>query len=134
MLGSRSCPPAPPAVATDWAGLRRLLAEAVILQDAADELLARMRERPDPSVLAGPCGRITERFAALRATLPERGVYTGPLRQIFDHHILLLKSSLGLLAGAQRSPLLDARVDEIGALGAPARRLEAIRQVLLLED
>jgi hypothetical protein len=116
----------------DWPALRRLLAEAVILQDAADTLLEQIRGRPDPAVLAAPCGRITERFAELRERLAEGGgVHSGSLCQIFDHHILLLKTSLGLLAGAAYSPVLDARLDDIDGLGAPARQLEAIRRDVL---
>jgi hypothetical protein len=133
MFGRRSCSSvAPVAVAVDWPALRRLLAEAVILQDAADELLGQMRGRPDPAVLAASCGRITERFAELREMVPEADhVDWRSLRQIFDHHILLLKTSLGLLAGAASSPVLDARLDDIDGLGAPARRLEAIRRDIL---
>ena len=91
-------------MAVDWPALRRLLAEAVILQDAADELLGQIRGRPVPAVLAAPCGRITERFAELRAMVPDAGgLDSCSPRQIFDHHILLLKTSLGLLAGSLRA-------------------------------
>lgn len=120
----------------DWARLRRLVAEALILQDAAEELLMSFRDRPDPADVARPCGRLKVRFVELREAMaacgdPEMDCYTAALRQILSHHVLLLKTSLGLLAGAQRSELLDERLDEIEGLGAPARRLEAIRAQII---
>jgi hypothetical protein len=119
-----------------WAALRRTVAEAVILQDAAEDLLADLRLRPDPSELARPCGRLKGRFVELREALPLDGDpeverYAGALRQVLDHHVLLLKTSLGLLAGAQRCEALDERLDDVDGLGAQGRRLEAIRADLL---
>jgi hypothetical protein len=133
MFGRRfRSPAAPPACEADWVALRVLLAEAVILQDAAVELLERVRERPDPADLATPYSRLKRRFAELRETLapssdPELDRYCDALREIFDHHELLLKMSFQLLAGAERSPALDARLDYRDGLGNPGRRLEAIR-------
>jgi hypothetical protein len=120
----------------DWAALRLLLAEAVLLQDSAEELLERVRERPDPADLALPYSRLKRRFAELRETLPpsedpQLDRYCMALREIFDHHELLLKMSFGLLAGAERCPALDARLDDHDGLGNPGRRLEAIRAEVL---
>jgi hypothetical protein len=119
-----------------WTKLRRVVAEALILQDAAEELLLRIHDRPDPAELARPWGRISRRFVELRAAVPPCGDpeldgYTGALRQILDHHALLLRTSLGLLAGAARSELLDARLDDVDGFGAPGQRLEALRAALL---
>jgi hypothetical protein len=114
-----------------WSSLRRTVAEALILQDAAEDLLVAMRARPDPADAARACGRLTRRFAELREELPsgdpEIDLYTGALQQVFDHHVLLLKTSLGFLAGAERSERLAERLDAVDGLGRPARRLEAIR-------
>jgi|SRR3954454_23051029 hypothetical protein len=120
----------------EWAALRRLVAEAVILQDAAEDLLLSLRDRPDPSEVARPCSRLKIRFVELREALPscddpDMNRYTTALRQIFDHHVLLLKTSMGLLAGAARCERLDERLDDIDGLGFPGRRLEHIRAELL---
>ena len=58
---------------------------------------------------------------------PEIDVCTGALEQVLDHHILTLKTSVGLLAGAARSERLAERLDAVDGLGSAARRLEAIR-------
>src|SRR4051794_22213542 len=115
-----------------WTALRRTVAEALILQDAAERLLVALRDRPDPADAARSCGRLTRRFAELREELPsgrdpEIDVCTGALEQVLDHHVLLLKTSLGFLAGAARSERLAERLDAVDGLGHPARRLEAIR-------
>lgn len=62
---------------------------------------------------------------------PEMDRYTGTLRQIQDHHILLLKTSLGFLAAEARCELLAERLDAVDGLGLPAQRLEAIRTEIL---
>jgi hypothetical protein len=115
-----------------WAALRRTVAEALILQDAAEDLLVALRDRPDPADAARSCGRLTRRFSELREELPsgcdpDIDVYIGALEQVLDHHVLLLKTSLGFLAGAARSERLAERLDAVDGLGLPARRLEAIR-------
>jgi hypothetical protein len=115
-----------------WTALRRTVAESLILQDAAEDLLVALRDRPDPADAARSCGRLTRRFAELREQLPsgrdpEIDLYIEALQQVLDHHILLLKTSLGFLAGAARSERLAERLDAVDGLGHPARRLEAIR-------
>jgi hypothetical protein len=115
-----------------WTALSRTVAEALILQDAAEELLATLRDRPDPADAARSCGRLTRRFVQLREALPsgedpEIDLCTGALEQVLDHHILTLKTSVGLLAGAARSERLAERLDAVDGLGSAARRLEAIR-------
>jgi hypothetical protein len=124
---------APPAASDDeWAALRRLVAEALILQDDAEELLANLRHRPEPARVALRCRRLNGRFAELRAAMPacgdpEMDRYTGALRQILDHHALMLRISLGFLAEEERYERLAERIDALDGLGPPARRLEAIR-------
>src|ERR1700712_4693407 len=53
-----------------WRRLRRILAEAVILQDAADESLGTFRDRPTLGDVAPPCGRLKGRFVELAEHLP----------------------------------------------------------------
>src|SRR3954467_9597038 len=88
-----------------WKVLRRILAEALILQDEAEEVLNSFRRRPDVSDVAEPCGRLRFRFTTLHEELPEGGDpevdrVVEALHQILDHHVLMLKTSQGLLAGA----------------------------------
>jgi hypothetical protein len=124
-------PPPPPEAA--WSTIRRIVAEAVILQDRAEELVNDFRYRPEPAEVARPCGLVRGRFVELREALPscrdpdvER--CAAALRQILDHHILMMRTSFDLLAGAERSDALADRLYDIDGLGAPARRLDAIRQ------
>jgi hypothetical protein len=141
MRSRRLSPPDPPApaeaTAAAWASLRRLVAEALILQDDAEELLRSLRSRPDPADVARPCGRLNRRFVELREAMPSCGDpemdrYTTALQQILDHHVLLLKTSLGFLAGEARCAVLGERLDTLDGLGAPAHRLEAIRAQIIL--
>jgi len=62
-----------------WSALRRTVAEALILQAAAEDLLV-----PDPADAARACGRLARRFAELREDLPsgrdpEIDLYLGAL-------------------------------------------------------
>jgi hypothetical protein len=128
--------PSPPVPEAVWIGLQRTVAEALLLQDAAEQVLVALRERPDPAVAARDCGRLTRRFAELREALPaqrdpELTRLTDALEQVLDHHILMLKTSVGLLAGAARSERLSERLDAIDGLGCAADRLEALRFDLL---
>jgi hypothetical protein len=118
--------------------LTRIAAEAVILQDDAEQLLREIRDREPLAELAPRGGRLTSRFCALVAELPTSRDplvqrYTGALREVFDHHAMLLSASLDLLAVASRSERLDELVDRIDGLGRPGRRLEDIRMDLLVE-
>src|SRR5690242_8105953 len=62
-VDDRACyaPPRPDPRAA-WTTMRRIVAEAVILQDEAEDLLNSFRRRPDPSEVAEPCGRLRFRF------------------------------------------------------------------------
>ena len=119
-----------------WSALRRIVAEAVILQDRAEELLVELRDERDLGRVAPPCGALIGRFAELCEALPSCGdpamdQHAAVLRTILDHHVLMLDSSLALLASEWRSERLSAQLDRIDGLGAPARRLEAIRAEIL---
>jgi hypothetical protein len=127
------------ARARDLALLRRIAAEAVILQDDAEALLQEIRAREPLAELAPRGGRLTSRFVALAAALP---LSTDPcvrrlatqLKEVLDHHALMLSTSLDLLAVCWRSERLEDEVDRIAGLGRPARWLEDIRLELLVES
>jgi hypothetical protein len=119
--------------------LRRIAAEAVILQDDAEELLRDVRAREPLAELAPRGGRLTSRFIALAAALPRSSdprvrAHAERLREVLDHHALMLSASLDLLAVCWRSERLEDEVDRITGLGRPARWLEDIRFELLMES
>ena len=119
-----------------WRALRRILAEALILQDSAEALLIELRDRRDLGEIAPRCGQLIARFVALDHAMPSCGDpamdrHTRVLRTILDHHVLMLNSSRALLADEWRSDRLTAQLDRIDGLGLPARRLEAVRREIL---
>jgi len=119
-----------------WRRLRRILAEAVILQDAADELLGTFRDRPALGEVAPPCGRLKGRFVELAEHLPTSddpalAEYAAAVRSILDHHVYMLKTSVDLLVAGPASTRLSDQLDTIVGLGASARRLDAIRTDVL---
>jgi hypothetical protein len=118
--------------------LRRLAAEAVILQDDAEQVLREIRARRPLTQLAPRGGRLTSRFVGLAQALPrssdeEIQRYCSRLREVFDHHAMMLSISLELLGVAWRSERLEDELDRISGLGRPADWLEDIRAALLLE-
>jgi hypothetical protein len=118
--------------------LTRIAAEAVILQDDAEQLLREVQARGELAVLAPRGGRLTSRFCALAASLPASRDpliqhYDARLREVLDHHALMVSTSLDLLAVPWRSERLEDQLDRIAGLGRPARRLEDIRMELLVE-
>ncbi len=56
--------------------------------------------------------------------------HTDALRRIFDHHVLMPKSALALLA-AEAVGAASAQIDRIDGFGAPARALKRVRQEIL---
>jgi hypothetical protein len=124
--------------AGELALLRRIAAEAVILQDEAEALLRDVRAREPLAQLAPRGGRLASRFVALAQALPvsdDPAVqrYGARLREILDHHALMMTASLELLAVAWRSERLEEELDRLVGLGRPAEWLEDIRASLLLE-
>jgi hypothetical protein len=118
--------------------LRRIAAEAVILQDEAEVLLRDVRAREPLAQLAPRGGRLASRFVALSQALPvsdDPAVrrYGTRLREVLDHHALMMSTSLELLAVAWRSERLEDELDRLAGLGRPAAWLEDIRAALLLE-
>jgi hypothetical protein len=119
-----------------WAALRRIVAEAVILQDQAEALLIELRDERDLAAVAPPAGRIMQRYVRLRHALPacgdaEMDRQTAVLRTIFDHHVLMLNSCRALLAAEWRSERLAAQLDRIDGLGPPAAKLDRVRAEIL---
>jgi hypothetical protein len=119
-----------------WRLLRRIVAEALIMQDAAEALLLELRDERNLGAVAPPAGRLMNRFIALGQQLPSCGDpvmdrHTELLRRIFDHHVLMLNSARALLAAEWSSERLSAQIDRIDGLGAPARTLEAVRREIL---
>jgi hypothetical protein len=138
MFRRASSPVALPDRDADLRLLTRIAAEAVILQDDAEALLREVRGRGELAVLAPRGGRLASRFCALGAMLPASGDpliedYGARLREVLDHHALMLTASLDLLAVAFRSERLENEIDRISGLGRPARWLEDIRMDLLVE-
>jgi len=124
--------------ASELALLRRIAAEALILQDDAEALLCEIRAREPLAELAPRGGRLASRFVKLAGALPasqEPRVreYAARLREILDHHALMVSASLDLLAVAWRSERLEDEIDRISGLGRPARWLEDLRLELLVE-
>ena len=119
-----------------WRELRAIVAEAVIWQDAAEEVLAAISRREPLCELAPRGGPLIRRFCALRARLPEstdpeiRRI-TDVLGPVFDHHALMLSSSLDMLAVDWRSERIRDELERIDGLGAPAARLESVRAQLV---
>lgn len=122
-----------------WKLLRRIVAEAVIRQDEAEALLADIRDREPLADLAPRGGRLVSRFVALRSDLPDFDDaalrrHVSVLEKVFDHHALMLSSSLDLLAVDWRSERMVEELEKIDGLGAPAQWLEAVRAELRQPD
>lgn len=123
-------PPAPPPL-DDRAVLRRAAAEAVILQDQAEQVLASIRGHGHLGHIAPRGGPLVRRFFALREELP--GCCTDAdderLRRVLDvalhSHALVVSMSMELLAYEWRSPRLEDVVSRIEGLGAAGVALDA---------
>lgn len=136
---TRDDEPAPPSSEEAWRELRRIVAEAVIWQDKAEELLVDISHREPLAELAPRGGPLIRRFCELKLRLPES---TDPeIRRITDvlgpvlhHHALMLNSSLDMLAVDWRSERIVEELERIDGLGAPAQRLERIREELVAAE
>jgi hypothetical protein len=123
-------------VAEQRAALRRIAAEAVILQDEAEAVIAGIRARQSLGYLAPRGGPLVRRFFALRDRLPKRCVDPGDdrLRAIMDvtfhHHAMALATALEFCALEWRSAEIARQVDALDGLGAPARRLDEVYAAL----
>jgi hypothetical protein len=123
------------ARASAWRELRSIVAEAVIWQDAAEDVLLAISRREPLAELAPRGGPLVRRFCELRARLPESDDLelrhiTDELGPLLDHHALMLSSSLDMLAVDWRSERIVAELERITGLGAPAERLDGIYATL----
>ena len=113
-----------------------IVAEAVIWQDKAEELLVDISHREPLADLAPRGGPLIRHFCELKRRLPESDDpeirrITDVLGPVLDHHALMLNSSLDMLAVDWRSERIVAELERIDGLGAPAARLDRIREELV---
>jgi len=116
--------------------LRRIAAEAVILQDEAEEVLRGVRARRTLGELAPRGGPVVRRFFALRDSLPAHceDPEDERIRTVLDitlhHHAMVLSTALEFLALEWRSDRIARQLDGFDGLGAPARALDEVYATL----
>ena len=113
------------------ARLLRVVAEAVVLQDAAEALLADIRDREPLAVLAPRGGPLATRFFELRQALPapvdaETARWCEIASTVLDHHGMLIVTALQMLSMDWRSAAIVEQIERLDGLGAPADRLDAV--------
>ena len=113
------------------ARLLRIVAEAVVLQDRAAELLHEIRDRGPLAELAPRGGPLATRFFELRRQLPppadsEMARECATVSAVLDHHGTLIVSALQMLSMDWRSPAIVAQLERLDGLGTPAERLDAV--------
>jgi hypothetical protein len=113
------------------ARLRRIVAEAVVLQDTAVELLADIRLRAPLGEMAPRGGPLARRFFELRRQLPgavdaEMARQCETASVVLDHHGTVITFALELLAADWRSDAIVDQLERLDGLGAPADRLDAL--------
>ncbi|HEY5848980.1 MAG TPA: hypothetical protein VIT42_19530 [Microlunatus sp.] len=122
----------PSSVADQHRALRKIAAEAVILQDEAEEVLRRVRCRDPLGQVAPRAGPLVHRFFRLRDRLPDHCDDLGDERLratldvILHHHAMLVATALDLLAYEWRSENVARQVESLDGLGAPGRRLDDV--------
>jgi hypothetical protein len=115
----------------DWQELRAIVAEAVVLQDVAEDVLAGARDHGSLGPLARRGGPLVSRFFALRDALPvsddpDVARLTGVVRPVLHHHAVMVAATLDLLAVAWRSEKVTDELERLDGLGPPAARLDAV--------
>jgi hypothetical protein len=113
------------------ARLLRIVAEAVVLQDKAVELLADIRRREPLGELAPRGGPLARRFFELRRALPpaadpEMARQCETAGVVLDHHGTVITYALDLLAMDWRSHAIVEQLERLDGLGEPAERLDAL--------
>ena len=113
------------------AQLRRIVAEAVVLQDQAAELVCDIRRRDPLHELASRGGPIARRFFELRRQIPPPG--DGEMARqcetastVLDHHGTMVTFALELAAMEWRGDAISEQLERLDGLGAPAERLDAL--------
>ena len=118
-----------------WRDLRAIVAEAVIWQDAAEDVLLAISRRAEPARRAARGGPLVRRFCELRDRLPESDDVelrriTEVLGPVLHHHAMMLSTSLDMLAVDWRSERIVEELERITGLGPPAERLVGIYATL----
>jgi hypothetical protein len=114
------------------AAMRRVAAEAVILQDEAEAVVRGARAREGLGFLAPRGGPLVRRFFGLRDLLPKRcddpadEELRRQLDAILHHHALAVWVALDLLAYEWRSEKIGRQLDALDGLGEPAVQLDQI--------
>jgi hypothetical protein len=124
----------------DPAALLRIAAEALILQDEAEAVLAAVGRREHLGIVAPRGGPLVYRFFALRDRLaversadeiqPHLTRLANMLDTILYHHAMQVATALDFLAVEWRSPEMAHQVANITGLGAPAELLESVYREL----
>jgi hypothetical protein len=115
--------------------LKRIVDEALLLQDLAEDMLDGVRAQRPLGELAGPGGVLVRRFGALRASLPRSADpvlrrHRDVVARVLDHHATLLASALGLRQADRRSERLAEQLARLDGFGAPAQWLRAVQAEL----
>jgi hypothetical protein len=114
------------------ATMRRIAAEAVILQDEAEAVVRGARAREGLGFLAPRGGPLIRRFFGLRDLLPKtcQDAADEELRRQLDailhHHALAVWVALDLLACEWRSERIARQLDALDGLGEPAVQLDQL--------
>jgi hypothetical protein len=120
-------PPSNPRTA-----MRRIVAEAVILQDEAEAVVRGAQAREGLGFLAPRGGPLVRRFFGLRDLLPKacEDPADEDLRRRLDailhHHALAVWVALDLLACEWRSERIARQLDALDGLGEPAVELDLL--------
>jgi hypothetical protein len=114
------------------AAMRRIAAEAVILQDEAEAVVRGARDRVGLGFLAPRGGPLVRRFFSLRESLPRACDEPADeecrrrLDAILHHHALAVWVAMDLLACEWRSERIARQLDALDGLGAPAVQLDQL--------
>lgn len=114
------------------AAMRRIAAEAVILQDEAEAVVRGARAREGLGFLAPRGGPLVRRFFGLRDLMPKACEDPGDeelrrkLDAILHHHALAVWVALDLLACEWRSEKIGCQLDALNGLGEPAAQLDQL--------
>jgi hypothetical protein len=114
------------------AAMRRIVAEAVILQDEAEAVVRGAQAREGLGFLAPRGGPLVRRFFGLRDLLPKACEdpadedLRGRLDAILHHHALAVWVALDLLACEWRSERIARQLDALDGLGEPAVELDQL--------
>jgi hypothetical protein len=133
--GSGAAPDPAAATAEARDALCRIVREALLIQDLAEDILEGVRERRPLREVARPGGVLAGRFVTLRQELPRSGDaelrrHCDVVARVLDHHAMMLAASLDMLSVEWRSERIGEQLERIDGLGAPAQWLRAVAEEL----